>query len=98
MMADASGTDSGPPRIDDAGHDAGHDAGGPDTGPPCGYPEGAVEPMTRDEVIWPYRWPEAIDAMGNNFPLDLSFVPCAIDENIDWSPFDVLVFIAIPAW
>ena len=64
----------------------------------CAYPEGAVEPMAIDEVLSPYRWPKAIDGTGRNVPLDLAKVPCADDEEIDWSPFDVLLFVSIPAW
>lgn len=65
----------------------------------CTYPEGAVEPMAMGEVLWPYRWPEAISGDGaTNVPLDLVDAHCTADANIDWSPFDVLVFIAIPGW
>jgi hypothetical protein len=105
-MVDASpadsgrGVDSGGPADDGGGGgldsplaDSGFDAGST-----CSYPTGPVEPMERDEVIWPYSWPSAIDGMGNDFPLDLTEVFCTADPNIDWSPFDVLVFIAIPAW
>ena len=86
--------DTGPPPVDSGPPDVGP----PDTGPACEYPTGAVEPMMRNMPLWPYRWPEAIDGMGRNFPIDLTEVACDADENIDWSPFDVLVFIAIPAW
>jgi hypothetical protein len=64
----------------------------------CAYPEGAVEPMAINEVLSPYRWPKAIDGTGRNVPLDLAKVPCDDDEEIDWSPFDVLLFVSIPAW
>lgn len=88
-------TDSGPLTFDSGPRDV----GSPDTGPACGYPSGAeVEPMMRGMPLWAYRWPEAIDGIGRNFPIDLVEVACETDENIDWSPFDVLVFIAIPAW
>jgi hypothetical protein len=105
MGVDAARTDSGGARMDsgrglDSGpppFDSGPDTG-PDTGPPCAYPAGGVEPMMRDMTLWHYSWPEAIDGMAANFPLDLEAVACTADENIDWSPFDVLVFIAIPAW
>ena len=64
-----------------------------------GYPEGAVEPMALGEVIFPYRWPVAIHrGTGVNTELDLAHVPCATDPEIDWSPFDVLLFVSIPAW
>lgn len=84
--------------------------GGADPLPPDGtppacadgetYPEGAVEPMALGEVITPYAWPEAVP----RFPgaararLDLATVPCASDPDIEWSPFDVLLFVSIPAW
>jgi hypothetical protein len=65
----------------------------------CAYPEGAVEPMTVGSVLTPYSWPEAIDRRsGARVALDLANVPCDVDEIIDWSPFDVLVFISLPAW
>lgn len=90
-MADAAMTDAS----------RGLDSGGPlfDAGPGgCAYPEGAVEPMAAGAVLWPYRWPNAIDGAGNDHPLDLTEVHCTADPNIDWSPFDVLVFISIPGW
>ena len=64
----------------------------------CTYPNGAVEPMALNEVLFPYSWPKAIDGAGTEFPIDLNKVPCADDPNIDWSPFDVLLFVSIPAW
>ncbi len=98
------GEDAGP--LEDSGttdNDSGVgaiDAGEGDGGGPmaCSYPPGQVEPMAVGATLWPYAWPEAIDGAGNNFPLDLQQVACNTDPNIDWSPFDVLVFIAIPAW
>ena len=71
-----------------------------DPGPPCtGYPEGAVEPMALGEVLSPYAWPSARSLVdGTQLPLDLANVPCAVDPGIDWSPFDVLLFVSIPAW
>lgn len=64
----------------------------------CDYPEGAVEPMALHEVLSPYRWAKAIHGDGRQAPLDLGFVPCAGSDDIEWSPFDVLVFVSIPAW
>lgn len=91
--ADAAMGDGGGPGVD---------SGTPlfDAGPggSCTYPEGAVEPMALGAVLWPYRWPSAIDGSGANHPLDLSEVTCTEDPNRDWSPFDVLVFISIPGW
>ena len=96
---DGALADSGAPP-GDAGDEGSLDAGRLDAGPAgaCTYPTGAVEPMEVGSVLWPYRWPEAIDGAGRNVPLDLVEASCDTDDEIDWSPFDVLVFIAIPAW
>lgn len=66
----------------------------------CGaYPEGAVEPMALNEVISPYAWPDARHRSdGRQATLELGHVPCNTDDDIDWSPFDVLLFVSIPAW
>lgn len=68
----------------------------------CGdesYPTGAVEPMAMGEVLAPYGWPDAEHrGTGVRTALDLAYVPCAGDPVIDWSPFDVLLFVSIPAW
>ena len=102
---DAAGTDSG--TLSDAGETNGDAGDGTDAGTDpfdagpgmgCVYPAGPVEPMAVGSVLWPYQWSEAIDGAGQNFPIDLEQVACDTDPNIDWSPFDVLVFIAIPAW
>lgn len=64
-----------------------------------GYPEGATRPMTEGAVLYPYSWPEATDiASDRTATLDLGQAPCATDPDIDWSPFDVLLFVSIPAW
>ena len=63
------------------------------------YPDGAVEPMALGEVISPYRWPNAsLRSDGSLVSVDLAEAPCAMDDDIDWSPFDVLLFVSIPAW
>lgn len=75
----------------------------PDGDPPdCArgeaYPE-PTEPMALGEVLFPYAWPDAIHrGTGARGALDLGAVPCATDPDIDWSPFDVLLFVSIPAW
>ena len=106
-MDDAStpGTDSGMVRADASSMGIDATVPGVDAGdrvdsaiPGCTYPMGAVEPMALGAVIWPYRWPEAIDGTGRNVPLDLTEVHCTADENIDWRPFDFLLFISYPAW
>jgi hypothetical protein len=72
------------------------DTGGDGDG--CDYPSGATATMTLDEVIYPYAWDVAIDPIGIEKSIDLAEVPCAADDDIDWSPFDVLLFVSIPAW
>jgi hypothetical protein len=64
----------------------------------CDYPAGAVRTMTLGEVLTPYSWPKAIHGDGRIEALDLGLVPCAADPDIDWSPFDVLLFVSLPAW
>ncbi len=70
----------------------------PEPEPGCSYPAGAPAVMALDQVLPTYSWSESIDAAGNNVPLDVTNVPCDNDANIDWSPFDVLLFVSIPAW
>lgn len=63
------------------------------------YPPGATEPMTLGETLSPYRWPVAIHRGSlERTALELAAVPCAIAPDIDWSIFDVLLFVSIPAW
>jgi len=64
----------------------------------CAYPEGAVEPMAEGEVLTPYSWPAAEHLDGTQASLELGKVPCGTDDDIDWSPFDILMFVSIPAW
>lgn len=73
------------------------DAAGDDDDAACAYPDGAVEPMELSEVITPYAWPEARHLDGDEASIDLERVFCNEDD-IDWSPFDVLLFISLPAW
>ena len=76
----------------------------PDATPPgCAsgetYPSNPAEPMANGEVLFPYAWPAATSrSTGETVPLALGDVPCAQSEDIDWSPFDVLLFVSIPAW
>lgn len=91
---DGDGVSSG----DDTARPAADDSGDGVAGGDCAYPDGAVEPMALGEVLTPYRWPEAIHGDGRVADLDLGLVPCAADPDIDWSPFDVLLFVSIPAW
>ncbi len=63
------------------------------------YPADPADPMALGEVLTPYSWPVAIHrGTGQQVGLDLGTAPCAADLDIDWSPHDLLVFIAIPAW
>lgn len=89
-LADAAVRDSGVNDEDAGIADAGQ------TG--CTYPEGAREPMTLDEVITPYSWAAAIDGANQRIDLDLTQAYCNDDPDIEWSPFDVLLFVSIPAW
>ena len=63
----------------------------------CTYPQ-AEEPMALNEPIFPYSWPEAMAANGDSFPLDLERTFCNADDNVDWSIFDYLLFVSVPAW
>ena len=65
-----------------------------------GYPEDAVRPMEEGSVFYPYRWPASRSLSSAAFTgaFDLGFVPCDIDPDLDWSPFDLLYFVSIPAW
>jgi hypothetical protein len=54
--------------------------------------------MTEGETLYPYSWPRAFRADDTEIALDLSKAPCDEDEDIDWSPFDTLTFVSIPAW
>lgn len=76
------------------------DTPGADTDPGgCRYPSGATEPMMLGQVLRPYRWPDARSRVdGRQVALDLAHAPCDTAEDIDWSPFDVLLFVSIPAW
>ena len=96
-------TDPGPTTGDPgtSGDPTGADESGSSTGPgvmPCEYPAGAVEPMALDEVLTPYSWPTAIHGDGTQAAMMLADAPCGIDDVIEWSPHDVLVFVSIPAW
>ncbi|MEM9461392.1 MAG: hypothetical protein AAGF11_44925 [Myxococcota bacterium] len=87
------GTSGDPTGVDESGSSS--------TGPgvvPCEYPAGAVEPMALNEVLTPYSWPTAIHGDGTQAALSLADAPCGIDDVIEWSPHDVLVFVSIPAW
>ena len=70
----------------------------PTTSAPCTYPVGAVEPMAVGEVLTPHSWPDAVHRDGRTASIDLIAAPCNVDDDIDWSPFDVLLFVSFPIW
>ncbi|MCK6549117.1 hypothetical protein L6R52_24955 [Myxococcota bacterium] len=71
----------------------------PDSGPPpCSYPASPARPMALDQVLFPYAWPAAIDGAGTTHPIDLAQFHCNSDPNIDWTSFEHLLFVSIPAW
>ena len=61
------------------------------------YPD-FVDPMTPGEAIPPFAWPVAIDGSDQRLTLDLVEVFEDRDQDLDWSPFDQLLFVSIPAW
>ena len=64
----------------------------------CSYPEDSVDPMKQGKPLAAYWWNKALHRDGREAKLDLGRVPCNDSEEIDWSPFDVLLFVSIPAW
>lgn len=92
----------GDAQVDDSGFqaDAGDGDSGvtPDAGGPCTYPAGAVEPMTLDAVISPYRWANALDPTGATRDLDLAQIYCNSDQDYAWGQADLLLFVSSPAW
>ena len=93
-------TACGPSDGDDATQDSSSGTtGATGTNAQCAYPEGANEVMTIGDVIATYGWNKAFHRSdGRQGTIDLEQVPCATDDDIDWSPFDVLLFVSIPAW
>ncbi|MBX2799444.1 MAG: hypothetical protein KTR31_17345 [Myxococcales bacterium] len=75
------------------------------TGPACDegetYLEHDVDPVAMElgGVMYPHRWPEGEHrGTGLRTEVDLGAIPCGTSSDIDWSPFDVLLFVSIPAW
>lgn len=80
------------------GSDAGQATGnGTTPASACTYPEGAVEPMALNQVLTPYGWPDARHRDGRTGSIELEQAHCD-QGDIDWSPFDVLLFVSIPAF
>ena len=101
VQLDASPTDVGfldtGPSASDSGFEVA-DTGFADAGEvPCTYPDFA-NPMTVGQAIEPWTWARAIDAMDVSRGLSVRDVFCNQDGDMDWSPFDLLLFISIPAW
>lgn len=95
------------PGMDAAGNPdamADPDAGPADTGPAdtgnqnCTYPAGSTGSFAVGEILTPFSWATSLDGMSVDRPLDLTQAFCNNDPNIDWSPFDMLLFVSIPAW
>jgi hypothetical protein len=80
-----------------AGGDDDDAVGDDDDATECSYPDGAVEPMELGEVLTPYSWPSALSFDRTDRELSLERAHCN-DDDIDWSPFDVLLFVSYPAW
>ena len=71
---------------------------GPSPDADCDYPSPVSEPMAQDEVIAPYAWPTALPFDRVETSLNLAEVHCNTDDALDWSPFEMLLFVSIPAW
>lgn len=104
VQLDASPVDVGFMEPADTGLAADTGVGDPDTGlgtadagAGCEYPA-FVSPMTEGEAIAPWSWATALDGMGVSRGLAMRDVFCNTDDDMDWSPFDLLLFISIPAW
>lgn len=66
--------------------------------PPCEHPVSFDTSMGQGALLEPFGWKVARHLDGREAPLFMERVFCNDDPDIDWSPFDVLVFVAIPAW
>lgn len=67
------------------------------SGEDCAYPKGKQE-LALDKVMPTWWWDDARHRDGRVASLEIDRIPCATDDDIDWSPFDVLLFVSIPAW
>lgn len=90
----SAGTGGGLGGDDDDDSNAAND----DDATPCEYPSDAAEEMAVGSPLWPYSWPTSSAPDRSDAPLDLERVFCNDDPDRDWSPFDVLLFVSIPAW
>ena len=64
----------------------------------CAYPEGARNKLKDGGVMPTWYWEDARHRDGRTASLEIEKIPCNSDDDIDWSPFDVLLFVSIPAW
>ena len=93
---DAGGPDTGGPDTNDT--DGTESTGGTGTTtPPCEAPTPGAE-MALGEVMPAFSWSDARHMDGRTASLELGKVACNGDDDIEWSPFDALVFMSIPAW
>lgn len=68
------------------------------TEPKCAYPFSYDTAMLEGAILEPFGWKTARHRDGREAPLYMEEVFCNDAPDMDWSPFDVLVFVAIPAW
>jgi hypothetical protein len=97
---DAAPANDGAGRGDAGRGDAGRgDASPLDAGSSCRYPAEATEPMAVGAVLFPYAWPTALpNGSGPRIDLDLRAAHCNDDPDLDWSPFDLLLFVSVPGF
>lgn len=106
-----SSSDTGPSPVDTGFIDANDandgDIGFPDVKPndagilpgDCDTPYPAfASPMALDQAVPPWSWPRALDGQGVETDLNLTDAFCNTDPDLDWSPFDLLLFVSIPGW
>ena len=75
--------------------------GDPDTAASCltpDYARIAPETMELGEMMPAFSWSTALHGDGRSSVLDLAGVPCNALGDIEWSPFDVLLFVSVPEW
>ena len=65
---------------------------------PCEYPSDYADPMAFGQPLPPFKWANAVDGLGEAIDLDLAHAQCDTDPDLDWGPFDALLFVSIPAW
>ena len=98
LGACAPGAD-GPPSPTDVGFlDSGLFDGGPSV-LDCDTPYPAyASTMALDQAVEPWSWNRALDGQNHAVDLNLAEAFCNNDPDIDWSSFDLLLFVSIPGW